>query len=453
MIYKRLLVLVWLFLIAATAMLSWPKQHQSADNETPQIDPLRYQILALQVKLSVGAHEFALQSSNSTESGAIISSSLTAPLTEVLMPDPTQPSIYKIQYVLASYFKIDQARQPLDETLRRSQDSWDKLVLQAYQVDAPALTPNEREGLIESLGEFAPFLNATPESLRQDNPEFVEAALHLLYKVLIGFSVLGCLALVALISFCTFCYLLIRGKLSSKPTARLTTPEQLLEAFCLYIAGMVVTSLYILPLAASTFRLNPLFLNIIIIPCLLLTLLWPLARGSTFHDLRAALALQLGGIKRVLADIFVAPFAYLAGWVVIALVLIAYAAALQAMKIDPSSGSHPVVPMLLGSNDSQLVILVALLAVVVAPVIEEIMFRGALYGWLRAYLPAWSSILVSSACFAIMHPQGAIGIVPLGLIGILLAILREWRGSLVAPMVAHACFNGGTLVALLTLFR
>ena len=451
MIYRGVLICIWLGLIAATAMLSWPKQH-IAGEVTPN-DPLRYQILALQVKLSVGAHEFAVRSANKSDSGKAILSSLAAPLNDTLLPDPKLPSLYKVQYVLAHYFDLDTARNSLAEALRPSKELWDILVLQAYDKNAVVLTTAERDSLKQSLGEFGIFLNATPEALRSDHPEYVEAALNSLYKLIVGVSILGVLAILAFLSFVVFCYLLIRGKLRAKTVAQLQQPDRLLEAFCLYLAAMIVTTLYLLPAAAQIFQVNPLFLNIIAIPFLLLTLTWPLARGISFGQLLTALALRLGGIRRAFADFIVAPFAYLAGWVIIAAVLVVYAIVLQVMQIDPSSGAHPVVPMLLGGSDSHLVLAVALLAVLIAPIVEEIMFRGALYGWLRARLPAWSSVLISSACFAVMHPQGAIGLVPLGMIGILLAILREWRGSLLAPMVAHACFNGGTLIALLTLFR
>jgi len=452
MIYRRLLVVVWLGLIVASAMLSWPKQPEEKV-EAQQVDPLRYQILTLQVKLSIGARELSQRTSSSSTSGKAISSSLTAPLIEVLTPDPSQPSIYRIQYVLANFFDLEEARKQLEGVLSKSNDSNDKLALLAYQSDMPTLTPTERESLSRSLGDFAAFLNATPESFKRDYPERVEAALHLLYKIIIGFSVLGALAFVALISFGAFCYLIFRGKLRVKPVATLQAPERLLETFCLYLGAMISISLFVLPWAASTFQIMPLYLNVIMIPLLLSVFIWPLARGTKAPELRAALALKLGGLRRALADVVVAPFAYLAGWVVIAFFLVIYALVLQVFQVDPSSGAHPVVPMLLGSDDTGLLIAVILLAVVVAPIIEEIMFRGALYGWLRSKLPAWSSVIISAACFAVMHPQGAIGIVPLGLIGILLAVLREWRGSLLAPMVAHACFNGGTLVALLTLFR
>jgi len=93
------------------------------------------------------------------------------------------------------------------------------------------------------------------------------------------------------------------------------------------------------------------------------------------------------------------------------------------------------------------------LGVIVAPFVEEIMFRGALYSWLRARMGAISAMFASAILFAAVHPQGAIGLLPLSMIGLVLAFIREWRGSLLACMLAHACFNAGTLVLITVLFR
>ena len=54
--------------------------------------------------------------------------------------------------------------------------------------------------------------------------------------------------------------------------------------------------------------------------------------------------------------------------------------------------------------------------------------------------------MLSAALFAAIHPQGIVGFAPLFAIGATLAALREWRGSLIAPMVAHGCVNGVTLI-------
>jgi hypothetical protein len=93
------------------------------------------------------------------------------------------------------------------------------------------------------------------------------------------------------------------------------------------------------------------------------------------------------------------------------------------------------------------------MAVVVAPCVEEVMFRGAFYSWLREYCSATFSIITSAVIFAAIHPQGLIGLVPLTFIGVILAIVREWRGTLSAAIATHACFNAGTLIVVLLLFR
>ena len=50
--------------------------------------------------------------------------------------------------------------------------------------------------------------------------------------------------------------------------------------------------------------------------------------------------------------------------------------------------------------------------------------------------------------FAALHPQGVFAIPALAGIGIGFSLLREWRDSLIAPMVAHA-INNGALVLML----
>ena len=111
---------------------------------------------------------------------------------------------------------------------------------------------------------------------------------------------------------------------------------------------------------------------------------------------------------------------------------------------------HPIVPIVLNDQGASSVIpIMLLLTVFVAPLVEEIMFRGALYGYLRSNFGAVTSILLSSFIFAAIHPQGLLGIIPLMSIGALLATVREWRGGLLASMITHALVNGGTMTMLI----
>jgi membrane protease YdiL (CAAX protease family) len=79
------------------------------------------------------------------------------------------------------------------------------------------------------------------------------------------------------------------------------------------------------------------------------------------------------------------------------------------------------------------------------------MFRGALYHGVRVRLPFIVASLIVAFIFAVIHPQGLAAVPALMGIAIVLAALREWRGSIVAPVVAHAINNGVILILLVLL--
>jgi membrane protease YdiL (CAAX protease family) len=115
------------------------------------------------------------------------------------------------------------------------------------------------------------------------------------------------------------------------------------------------------------------------------------------------------------------------------------------------SPSHPAADMIGGASGLQLVLLFAV-ASIAAPIVEEIVFRGVLYGHMRSVVTPrirWLSILasavVSSAVFAAVHPQGLLFTPVLGGLATGFALSRELRESLIAPMVAHAIANAVTL--------
>ena len=175
--------------------------------------------------------------------------------------------------------------------------------------------------------------------------------------------------------------------------------------------------------------------------------------GASYAEVRRALGLNLGSFRKTLLDSILAPLTYLGAWPLLFIVLVVYSLILSLLGADVKSGTHPIVPLLMSSDENYAVYFVVILAVLVAPIVEEIMFRGALYTWLRGRMRKTWAILASAFLFALVHPQGAVGVVPLTFIGIVLAFLREWRGTLLAPMVAHACFNAGTLLLFFLLFR
>lgn len=93
----------------------------------------------------------------------------------------------------------------------------------------------------------------------------------------------------------------------------------------------------------------------------------------------------------------------------------------------------------------------AAMASVVAPVLEETLFRGLLYTSLRGWLGFWPAAVVSAACFAMMH-VGASRL-PTAILGLALAWTYERSGSLVPAIAAHALHNALLYGALLLVSR
>lgn len=82
----------------------------------------------------------------------------------------------------------------------------------------------------------------------------------------------------------------------------------------------------------------------------------------------------------------------------------------------------------------------AVMAGFVAPVIEEIVFRGLIYGWLRARFGLIVGLFVSALAFALAH--GVPILIPaLAVNGIILALAFERSGSLWPPIIIHGLFN------------
>lgn len=84
--------------------------------------------------------------------------------------------------------------------------------------------------------------------------------------------------------------------------------------------------------------------------------------------------------------------------------------------------------------------LTVVLACLVGPVAEELLFRGVVFGLLRRYSSRGIAILASSALFAALHTN-LIGFFPIVALGGLLAVLYERSGSLAGPIAVHIAHN------------
>lgn len=91
---------------------------------------------------------------------------------------------------------------------------------------------------------------------------------------------------------------------------------------------------------------------------------------------------------------------------------------------------------------------------ILAPLIEETLFRGFLQSFIRKHLGRSQAILITSICFALFHYSAGQGlgnisiILSLFVLALFLGFLYEKQGSLLAPILLHASFNTVSVVNL-----
>ena len=79
-----------------------------------------------------------------------------------------------------------------------------------------------------------------------------------------------------------------------------------------------------------------------------------------------------------------------------------------------------------------------------APILEELLFRGVLFGGLTKIMPIWPAIVLSGFVFAVIHVNAAT-LIPLWFLGVAFAWLYVRTGTLLAPMAVHFTFNAVNL--------
>jgi membrane protease YdiL (CAAX protease family) len=325
--------------------------------------------------------------------------------------------------------------------------------------DAPSLSEDERDELRKELGWFGelalapaqgPDMAARAAVLREARRTFyVEMGAGLGFFLLAG---LGLLVLVVGIAVVWV------GLVRPHFAAGSRYGGVYAETFALWIV------LYLLLGAGAKLVPNwrpPLLVSGLIGLLSLAVLAWPVLRGvpwqRVLQDLgwwapRDAVLDPLWGVACWVAAL---PLAFLGG-LASQLVLNWYRrTAGDDLFGVPLNPAHPATEWLAYGGTWERV-QVILLATVFAPLLEETMFRGVLYRHLREVGAKWPrvasflfSALGASFIFAVIHPQGLLGVPALMALALGFSMARELRGSLLGPMTAHALNNG--LVTLLLL--
>jgi membrane protease YdiL (CAAX protease family) len=91
--------------------------------------------------------------------------------------------------------------------------------------------------------------------------------------------------------------------------------------------------------------------------------------------------------------------------------------------------------------------------VILAPLFEELVFRGLLFAILRRKFRFFPAALISASIFGLAHGYGVVGLISVCWSGVLWAWIYEKTGSLAPGILAHAINNFLVCLAVMSLLR
>ncbi len=124
---------------------------------------------------------------------------------------------------------------------------------------------------------------------------------------------------------------------------------------------------------------------------------------------------------------------------------------LLRMILEHPPAEHEKILLLQRDDTPQsLVVLTVVGAVIVAPLLEEMFFRGLLLPALVKWFGSakWA-VVVSAVLFGVIHLSVPATVAPLTLFGMILGAVYLRTGTLMAPLVIHALFNARTVIWIL----
>jgi membrane protease YdiL (CAAX protease family) len=135
------------------------------------------------------------------------------------------------------------------------------------------------------------------------------------------------------------------------------------------------------------------------------------------------------------------------GWVVVARLTYGMVSAIYISAVKHVTPNAPLGPVNGASTLKAVDVIIA--AVLLAPLGEELFFRGYMYASLRGRMPVFWAALISAGLFGATHPvfgSTAWNLVPvLAIAGFAMCLLYERTGSLWAPIAFHMMMNVGVV--------
>jgi hypothetical protein len=193
-------------------------------------------------------------------------------------------------------------------------------------------------------------------------------------------------------------------------------------AVALLVAGAAVEVVFE-PTGAAATLLDGVVLGVTALLAVVVPTYWLLLRGRP--DPTAMLGLTRPTVRWLAVGAVAG-----AVWIVVGNLLVA---ALSGLLGAPTGGS----PF---ATDRAELLRALLTTGLLVPVVEELLFRGALFNWLRARLALWPAIALTSLLFGAVHLD-AIGLVYTVPAGVLFAWLYVRSNSLYVAITAHVAAN------------
>ncbi|MHB9130745.1 MAG: CPBP family intramembrane glutamic endopeptidase [Armatimonadota bacterium] len=125
------------------------------------------------------------------------------------------------------------------------------------------------------------------------------------------------------------------------------------------------------------------------------------------------------------------------------------ASIISGILLRDRDSMHPLIQLLFNPHDIWLVVISLFAASVMAPLVEETLFRGLLFRALDARIPFWRAAILSGFVFSLVHGELTV-VLPITILGIVFAYLTRHSRGIWASVTAHAAFNGfNTAMALM----
>ncbi|MFN2459711.1 MAG: lysostaphin resistance A-like protein [Candidatus Velthaea sp.] len=125
-------------------------------------------------------------------------------------------------------------------------------------------------------------------------------------------------------------------------------------------------------------------------------------------------------------------------------------AALLQKFVFHIEGTQADVQLFGTTHDQRLIAGLVVVAVLLAPMFEELLFRGFLFNAMLRYLPVGGAALISGIVFGFAHGDRT-ALFPLACGGVVLAVVYYRTGSLVAAMFTHGFFNLANVIIVLAM--